>query len=116
MANYRVIFHLDEGVKGRTKTVLNNVKNLIVDLGGREVEIEVLANGEGVAGFVKALGSHQEDVTRLSGLGVRFLVCGNSLKALGIDEDALMDEVEVVPAGVTVLVKRQQEGWAYIRP
>jgi intracellular sulfur oxidation DsrE/DsrF family protein len=24
--------------------------------------------------------------------------------------------VEVVPAGITVLVKRQAQGWAYVRP
>jgi len=28
----------------------------------------------------------------------------------------LLDLVDVVPAGVSELVKKQAEGWAYIRP
>jgi intracellular sulfur oxidation DsrE/DsrF family protein len=116
VAEHQVVFHLDDSAKARTKLVLNNVKNLLVDAGGRDVEIEVVVNGDGVVSFIEAVGIHHDDVTRLAELGVRFLICGNSLKALGIDEDALMDEVEVVPAGVTVLVERQREGWAYIRP
>jgi len=31
-------------------------------------------------------------------------------------EDDLVEEKQIVPAGVGVLVRRQAEGWAYIRP
>lgn len=116
MADYRVVFHLDEADKARAQLVLNNIKNLIVDMGRKNVVVELIANGQGVLALLKTPNLHGEDVDRLAGLGVRFLACGNSLEALHVPEETLLDPVKVVPAGISALVKRQAEGWAYIRP
>ena len=42
--------------------------------------------------------------------------CANSIKHLEISVDELVPEAEIVPAGVSELVKKQNDGWAYIRP
>lgn len=116
MPDYRVVFHLDEAEKAQVQLVLNNIKNLIVDVGRKSVEIELVANGPGVLALLKTPNLHGEDVDRLAGLGVRFLACANSMDVRGVSEETLLDAVEVVPAGITVLVKRQAQGWAYVRP
>jgi hypothetical protein len=116
MTDYRVVFHLDEADKARAQLVLNNIKNLIVDLGRKNVEIELIANGQGVLALLETPNLHGKDVERLADLGVRFLACSNSLEALNVPEEILLDPIEVVPAGITTLVKRQAEGWAYVRP
>ena len=116
MAKYRVVFHLDEPSKGRAKQVLKNIENLIDDLGENNVEIELVANGGGVKALVKGPESHAEQVEKLTGKGVRFVACAHSLSMLEIDKDSLFEGVTVVSAGVGELVKRQADGWAYIRP
>lgn len=116
MDKYRVVFHLDEPSKGRANQVLRNIENLIDDLGENNVEIELVANGGGVKALVKGPESHAEQVERLMVTGVRFVACAHSLSALEIDKDSLLEGVTVVSAGVGELVKRQTEGWAYIRP
>ncbi len=116
MGRYRVVFHIDEGTITRANMVLHNIQNLIDDLGQDEVEVALVANGEGVKAFLRMANVHKRQIGRLADQGVEFLVCNNSLRFLGLEKDDMLEPVTVVPAGVSVLTKRQSEGWAYIRP
>lgn len=116
IAKYKVIFHIDEPSKGRADQVLMNITNLLNDLGDGNVEVELLANGGGVRALTKESEGLAEQVEALSKRGVRFVACQNSLDHLNMRETDLLDLVAVVPAGVSELVKKQMEGWAYIRP
>ncbi|MFA5972452.1 MAG: DsrE family protein [Lentimicrobiaceae bacterium] len=116
MEKYKVVFHLDESVKARADLVLGNITNLIADLGEDNVTIELVANSEGVIAFLKEPSWHLSKIEGLMAKGVRFVVCANSLRQAGLTSDSLMAQVEVVPAGVSEIVKKQSEGWAYIRP
>lgn len=116
MKLYHVIFHLDEDSEQKANEVFNNLRNLLADLGEENVEVELLTNGKGVMAMRKNNESHGLRIRHLAKQGVKFLVCANSLKHLGIPTDELAPEAEIVPAGVSELVKKQIEGWAYIRP
>ena len=116
MDKYHVVLHLDEPSKGRAKQVLRNIENLIDDLGENNVEIELVANGGGAKALVKGPESHAEQVEKLTVKGVHFVACAHSLSMLKISRDLLLEGVTVVSAGVGELVKKQAEGWAYIRP
>ncbi len=112
MSKYRVIFHLHEEEKGNI--AFSNIINLINDLGEDELEIELLMNGTGVRVMLED-GGYIHKVDYLSNKGVKFSVCSNSLKGLKIDEDELIDEYEKVSSGVGELVKKQEDGWSYIK-
>ena len=116
MAKYKAIFHLDEPSKGRADQVVGNITNLLNDLGDENVEVELLANGGGVRALTNGPEGQADPVELLAKRGVRFVACQNSLEHLNMGQDDLLDLVEVVPAGVSELVKKQAEGWAYIRP
>lgn len=116
MNKYRVVFHLDEPSKDRADQVFRNIENLLADLGENNVEVELVANGGGVKALVKGPDSHAEQIERLAAKGVRFAACAYSLRQLEIARDTLLESVEVVSSGVGELVKKQVEGWAYIRP
>ncbi len=116
MKTYRVVFHLDEPSKGRADQVLANIQNLLDDMGEDQIEVELLANGGGVRSLTKDLEETAEKVETLAKRGVHFVACQNSLNHLELKRESLLALVEVVPAGVSELVKKQQEGWAYIRP
>lgn len=116
MDKYRAVFHLDEGARARAVMTLANIENLLADLGEDRVEVELVANGEGILALLKSPNLHGAHVEKLAARGVRFLACANSLRQMGVAAEALLDVVEVVPAGVGELVRRQAEGWAYVRP
>ncbi len=89
-------------------------------MGDEAVEVLVLMNGPSVK--VLSEESLLQRMRELSDKGVKFIVCRNSLKALCgsgelcIDEKNLPEFLSVVPAGVTELIRRQTEGFAYIKP
>ena len=116
MATYRVVFHIDEGTISRANMVLHNIQNLIDDLGQGEVEVALVANGEGVKALLRAPNVHKRQVSKLAKQGVQFLACANSMRFLGLKEKDMLEPIQVVPAGVSELTKKQAEGWAYIRP
>ncbi len=116
MAGYKVIFHIDEPSKGRAEQVLMNITNLLDDLGDGSVDVELLANGGGVRALAKASEIPAGTVEALAQRGVRFVACAHSLDHFNMQPADLLEGVQVVPAGVSELVKKQAEGWAYIRP
>lgn len=116
MKAYRVIFHLDENSEQKMNEVFNNIRNLINDLGEENVEVELLTNGSGVTAMRRENEASAIRIRNLTRQGVKFAVCANSLKHLNIPATELVTEAQVVPAGVSELVKKQMEGWAYIRP
>jgi hypothetical protein len=46
---------------------------------------------------------------------VKVIACRNSLKAQGITESSLVKGVKIVNSGVGEIVKKQSEGWIYLR-
>jgi len=113
MKKYRVVFHLTE--IERANLALNNVRNLLAELGEDQVDAEVVTNSEGVKALLKA-GPGAERIDELSAKGVRFVLCSKSLKAMGLEKAEFVTIAEVVPSGTGELVKKQAEGWAYVRP
>jgi len=116
MKKYHVVFHIDEHSKGRADQALRNIENLLNDLGQDHVEIELVANGGAVKEFVKGTDSHADQVEKLVARGVNFVVCANSLNILEINKELLLESVHIVPAGVGELVRKQADGWGYIKP
>lgn len=115
--HYKVIFHINEIDKW--KTVLGNVSNLLKDMGPEQVEVIVLANGESVRYYEEEFIEEKEILSTfvdLAEMGVKFVACNNALSSRNMKKDNLQPFVEVVPAGVSELLKRQHEGYAYIKP
>ena len=48
--------------------------------------------------------------------GVRFVACGNTMKALHLTKDDMIDGIDYARAGYVEVMRLQQLGWAYIRP
>ena len=116
MKEYKVVFHLDEDTAGRLNKALNNIRILLIDLGEENVDIEVVANGTAVNALRKSNEGQGHKLATLAKKGVTFAVCGNSMKHLEIQQSDLMEYATVVDSGIGELVKKQAQGWAYIRP
>jgi intracellular sulfur oxidation DsrE/DsrF family protein len=110
-----VVVHLDEADPARQRLALANVANLLADLGPAGVPVELVVNGPGLDAALQGSALAPE-LAGLQGRGVVVAACANTLAARGLDRRALLPEVQVVPAGVGELVRRQWEGWAYLRP
>ncbi|HEY4372593.1 MAG TPA: DsrE family protein [Burkholderiales bacterium] len=111
----RVVFQVSDADPAKWNLTLNNVKNVQADLGAQNVEIEVVAYGPGI-GFLKLESVAGERVREVLGHGVSVAACENTMHNQKLTKQDMLPGISYVPAGVVELIKRQQQGWAYIRP
>ncbi len=113
----KVVFHVDEDSTPRFELSLVNIINLQKDVGPENVDIALLANGNAVKHFVREANmEHLPKLEELHKKGVKFYLCNNAMNKHKLKKEQMFDFCEVVPAGVTKLVKLQNEGYAYIKP
>jgi intracellular sulfur oxidation DsrE/DsrF family protein len=111
----RVVVQVSEADPARWNLVLNNVKNLQDDLGADKVRVEIVAYGPGI-GMLKFDAPTNSRVSELVKAGVTIDACENTMRNQKLARADMHPNVSYVPAGVVQIVKRQQEGWAYLRP
>lgn len=113
MKKYKALFHVDE--VGKINLALGNMRNVFDDLGEDQLEIAFVGNSEGLALMYKE-SEYKERVEELFDRGATFAACANTMKAKNLTKDDLLDFVYIVPSGVGEIVKKQFEGFAYVRP
>lgn len=109
-----VVVHLPESDPQRQGAVLRNTANLVRAL-EPGAEVELVTHGPGVELCTGESGL-AETVAGLQGAGVTVCACANTIAARGLGEADLLAGVTVVDSGVAHLVRRQREGWSYLRP
>jgi len=114
-ARARVVVQVSEADPARWNLALNNVRNLQDDLGAANVEIEVVAYGPGI-GMLKLDAPTNSRVSEAVKAGVQVAACENTMRNQKLERADMHPNVSYVPAGVTEIVRRQREGWAYLRP
>ncbi len=111
----RVVVQVSEADPARWNLVLNNVKNLQDELGADKVTIEIVAYGPGI-GMLKFDAPTNSRVSDAIKAGVTVAACENTLRNQKLARADMHPNVTYVPAGVVQIVRRQQEGWSYLRP
>jgi intracellular sulfur oxidation DsrE/DsrF family protein len=113
--NTKVVIQVTDGDPARWNMVLNNVKNAQVDLGADKITIEVVAYGPGVA-MLKLDSVVAQRVTDAVKSGVKIVACENTMKGMKLSKSEMNASIGYVPSGIVEIIKRQQDGWAYVRP
>ena len=111
----RMVIQINEDDAKKWNAVLGNIHNIQVELGERNVAIAVVAIGPGL-GMLLADSLAANRVQEAMAAGVEFLACGNSVKAQNIALDDLTTGTKVTTSGYVELMRRQQQGWTYLRP
>jgi uncharacterized protein len=114
-ANNRVVIQVSDNDPARWNLALNNAKNLQADLGAANVEIEIVAYGPGL-NMVKAGSAVASRIDESVLGGVNIVACENTMANQKVTKDQIIPGVAYVGAGVVEIMRRQQQGWAYLRP
>jgi uncharacterized protein len=114
-AKQRVVFQVSDNDPGKWNLALNNARNVQADLGKDNVQIEIVAYGPGL----DMLKAESKVADRLAGAlddSVGLIACENTMHNTKVTRAQMYEGIAYVQAGVTHIMKRQREGWAYIRP
>jgi intracellular sulfur oxidation DsrE/DsrF family protein len=114
--HYRAIFQTNRAGKGQHDRVLNNIENVLNELGDQYLAVALVAHGEGIDLFLKQTKLPRERLEKLAARGVELLACGVTMKRDQLLPEELYDFVRVISSANVELIKRQIEGWAYIKP
>jgi intracellular sulfur oxidation DsrE/DsrF family protein len=109
------VLQVSDNDPAKWNLALNNAQNMQEALGKDKVTIEIVAYGPGIY----MLKSDSKVAARLSAAldsNVELAACATTMKKFKIDKADLVGGATVVPGGVIEIMKRQSEGWAYIRP
>lgn len=115
----KVVYHLSEGIPQASRAMGNIRNHLDAD---PTAKVVVVAHGPGIDflldGATNTAGQpFSGAIGELSGRGVEFLVCNNTLVARKIDKNKVAMEAKVVPSGFAEVANLQsKQGFAYIHP
>ena len=111
----RVVIQVSDNDPAKWSLALNNARNVQQDLGKNNVEIEIVAYGPGL-GMLKAESKVADRLAQALDDNVGLLACENTMTNTKVGRNDMYGGIAYVKAGVTHIMKRQREGWAYIRP
>ena len=112
----RAVIQVSDNDVQKWNLALNNASNVQDDLGGPEAtELEIVVYGPGI-GMLKSDSPVAKRVAEALGRGVKVVACENTMRVQKLAYPDMLPNIGYVSAGVVELMKRQQQGWAYIRP
>ncbi len=111
---HRVLFALTSPEEADWQLTLNNVRNLMSGLAPETVDVEIVAYGPGIA-FLKKDGPEAGEIQKLESAHVHFVACANAMRKQHLEVADLVAGSEVVPSGVVEVVRKQEQGWSYIK-
>jgi uncharacterized protein len=111
----KVIFQVSDADPAKWALALNNAQNVQTELGKENVLVEIVAYGPGL-GMLKAESKVEGRLAQALEANVGLIACENTMHNTKTTKADMYSGISYVTAGVTHLMKRQREGWAYIRP
>ena len=108
---YKVVFQVSDADPAKWNLALNNVRNVQHDLGLDNVEIEIVAYGPGI-GMLKKDSVVGSRIAQTMAAGTTVI----AMQTQKLGRADMLEDIGFVPAGVVELMKRQKEGYAYVRP
>ncbi len=118
----RIVFHLTTPDQTEAGELLADVEQMLkaYERDGRPLRVEIVSHGDGLDLLRTRLSQHQDKIHQLSSVfeNLTFVACKNTIDRVEISEGIeinILPDAEIIDSGVNHVVKRQKEGWAYIR-
>ena len=112
---HKIVIQVSDIDPAKWSLALNNAKNLQDDVGAANVDIEIVAYGPGI-GMLKLESPTGTRVAEAKKANVKIIACENTMRTQKLTRDDMLPALNYVPAGVTEIITKQSEGWAYLRP
>lgn len=111
----RLVLQVSDGDPHKWTLALSNAYNVLNGVGEERVELEIVVYGPGI-GMLKRNSAVHDRVASALKSGIRIVACENTMSGQHLTPADMLPQVGYVAAGVVELMRRQQQGWAYVRP
>jgi intracellular sulfur oxidation DsrE/DsrF family protein len=111
----RVLIQVSDSDPKTWNQALNVVNNLQSAYGRNEVEVEIVAFGNGI-GMLRLESEVGSRIQQTLASGAHVSACLNTMRGRKLQREDMLGGIAYVPSGVVELVEKQRQGWAVIRP
>lgn len=111
----RVVIQVSDADPAKWNLAVNNARNVQTDLGKDKVDVEIVAYGPGL-GMLRTDSKVAGRLAEALDNNIGLLACENTMRNTKVTKDQMYGGIRYVDAGVVHIMKRQHEGWAYVRP
>lgn len=116
---YKVVFEVTSDGPEKWQGALRNVENAKKSLGANAGKLVVVTHGKGLGLLLaKNAAEHpemKEKIQKLHADGVVFAACENTMRRDKVDKKDLVEQATTVDSGVGEVIRRQGEGFSYIK-
>ncbi len=95
---------------------LSTANNVLKFYGPEKIHLRIVAYYHGIRTLLKSEKEIAVRVRALQQYGVEFVACGNTMETKKITPDQLVEDTEIVSAGIAEVIERATEGAFYIQP
>ena len=113
-AIHKVVMQLSSGDTAVHRGLINNLRNLKAGWGD-SVQIEVVVHGPGINLVHQDRSTQQKEIQEMIDKGIRVVVCKNTMTQKNVPAEKLLPRIDIVPRGVGEIIKKQEQGWSYIK-
>lgn len=111
----KLVVQVSDNDPKKWNLALNNMKNVQDALGKDRVDIELVVYGPGIDMLkLESVAGNRVDAAVAS--GIKVVACENTMDAQKLTKADMLKSISYVPAGVIELMRKQQQGYAYLRP
>lgn len=115
--SHRVVMHLNSGDEKVQRGALNNIRHLYQEVGRERLRVELVVHGAGLTLLTKKESVLAPELAQLkTAYEVEYTACSNTMKAQGLTQADLIDQVDRMVPGMVRLMELQEQGWSYIKP
>lgn len=116
---HKVVFEVTADGVEKWQGALRNVENTRESLGENAVKLVVVTHGKGLGMLLAANAAEnpgmKEKLEKLHADGVVFAACENTMRREKVGKQDLVEQATTVDSGVAEVVRKQGEGYAYIK-
>lgn len=112
----QIIFSIKSNRDEDINHVLSSANNVLKFYGPEKVNMRIIAYYNGIEAVLKKNKDISIRVKALMLLDVEFYACGNTMRTKNIKEEELIEDTEIVTAGIVEIVERVKEGWINVVP
>jgi len=110
---HKIVWDMNSKDTADQSVIFRQIGNVLKE--SPDTKIEVVFHGAAITELVQGSSLHPEKVQEFLQKGVIFAACNNSLRRYNIDPSKVLPGVVVVPVAILELVKKQEEGWKYVK-
>lgn len=115
----KFVLHVSQGGEDRFSEVIDRAERLLGSYPGPGLEIEVVANSEGLGLFREEISTQVERIRALTEQydNIHFIACLNTMEVLqrhGV-RTRLLTGTRTTQSAVDHIIERLQDGWIYVR-